>query len=208
LGQKTLEYLKDQRGLSEEVLKKFQVGYCPPQVDHDLRGRIIMPLFDATGTEVVAFTSRDPNAPKRFQHWHEQFEKSRYLYGFHLAKDAIRRRNKAILVEGQFDTMCLHTYGFDVTVGLCGHSLSIMQVNQLVRYCSEIYLLLDPDGAGGDAIASAMELYEKYDLVDCGVLFVPVFLPDGLDPDDFVMKKGTNALVELLRESKQRITHA
>lgn len=162
-----------------------------------------MPLFDPSGTDIVAFTTRDPKAPKQYQHWHETFEKSRYLYGTHIAKEAIRRQDKVIVVEGQFDTMCLHSYGFHMTVGLCGHALSIMHVTLLARYCSEVYLMLDPDGAGGSAMDAAMELYKKYELRKCDMFFIPVKLPDGLDPDDFVMKFGSDALVNLLKKSKQ-----
>jgi len=166
-----------------------------------------MPLFDQSGKEVIAFTSRDTDAPKRYQHWQESFDKSRYLYGLHLAKDAIRRTDKAIIVEGQFDTMCLHTYGFDMTVGLCGHALTIMHVTLLARYCSEIYLLLDPDDAGNSALEHAKSLYKEYDLRECGLTFVPVRLPNKTDPDDYVRQQGSSALVNLLKDAKQKASN-
>jgi DNA primase len=186
------------------MIRQFEIGYCPATAEHDLAGRIIMPLYNAAGTELVAFTTRNPDAPKQFQHWHESFDKSSYLYGLNIAKDAIRKQDKAIIVEGQFDTICSHTFGLNMTVGLCGTSLTIRHVYQLARYCSEVYFMLDPDPSGDSAVNRAMQISEKFCLDAIGIRFYHVKLPDDYDPDDFIRKFGVNEVVKLLRKAKER----
>lgn len=161
-----------------------------------------MPIFDAYGDRVVAFSSRDPDAPKRWQHWHEQFDKSNYLFGLHIAKPYIRRAKKAIVVEGQFDVTYAHTAGFKMTVGLCGSAFSIVHIALLARYCNEIYLVMDPDVSGDNAVERAAKLYVQYNLDKYNLSFIPLNLPDKLDPDDFIYKCGSQAMVTSMRVAK------
>jgi DNA primase len=204
-----LDYLRNQRHLADDVIKQFQFGYCPRDVDHELAGRIIMPIFDAYGENVVAFSSRDTEAPKRYQHWHEQFDKTNHLFGLNVAKPHIKRTKKAIVVEGQFDVTYLHTAGFKMTVGLCGSAFSIMHVALLSRYCSEIFIIMDPDTSGDSAVERAAVMYEQYNLGLHNLVFIPVSLPsepNKLDPDDFVYQNGPQALINILRADKENAT--
>jgi len=204
-GKRALDYLKEERGLSESVIERFQIGYCPPDVEHELSGRIITPIFDPYG-KVVALSTRHLDRKKDF--WHESFDKHFYLYGLHLAKSSIIKNRRAILVEGEFDVAYLHSRGADMTVGCCGSAFSVFQASTLGRYCSEIYLVFDSDvskkpgmlGSGQRAIQRAMEM-QKEILMD--MKFIPVHLPLGEDPDDFVKANGIKAFSELLRESKE-----
>lgn len=181
-----------------------------------------MPLFDYNN-ELISITSRDIEAPKEYQHWHESFDKLNYLYGLNVAKQHIIRTKKAIIVEGQFDVTYLHTAGFNMTVGLCGSSISIVHVTKLARYCSEIYLVLDPDTSGEEAVKRASDMFHKYDLGkhcpdvkhNCraghgggghDITIIPVSLPDDLDPDEFVYERGPNALITLLKQNKKLVT--
>lgn len=172
-----------------------------------MAGRIIMPLFDASGN-IVAFTTRNPWAPKEFQHWHESFDKTNYLYGLHLAKQAMRRTDEAIIVEGQFDVTYSHTAELDNTVGLCGSAFTIMHAAILSRYCSFFYLILDPDQSGDNGVARAIEMYHQYCLRGHGIYFIPIKLPDGLDPDEFLYQRGKNALTQIMKEQKQKVINA
>ncbi len=205
VGAEALAYLREKRHLSDDVIRQFKYGYCPPNSRHELAGKILMPLFNSEG-ELVVFTTRQPDAPKRFQHWHESFDKGSYVYGLDIAKEAIRKWDKAIAVEGQFDVGCLHSYGFNMTVGVLGTSLSIMHVAQLARFCSEIYLLFDGDDAGQKSVDRAMELHNQYCLDMYGIHFIPV--PISGDPDDFVVENGQKALVELMKMQKEKILNA
>lgn len=162
-----------------------------------------MPLFDSYGNLVV-LTTRDP-WNSNFSHWHESFDKSAYLFGIHNAKDAIRRNNKAILVEGQFDVTCFHSYGLRMTVGMLGTSFSIIQAIMLSRYCSEVYLLFDNDEAGRLSLKRAMAMYDQYCLDKYNLNFIPTILPDGYDPDDFLIEHNTDGVFGLLKNSRQKV---
>lgn len=208
-GKIALDYLRNQRHISDDVIKRFQIGYCPREVSHELAGRIIMPCFNVHG-DLIAFSTRDFEAPKRFQHWHESFDKSSYLYGLDVAKKAIQWSDKAIVVEGQFDVMGSHTHKLPMTVGLFGTTLSIMHVALLARYCSEIYLVFDPsqragDTSGEDATKRAMELYYEYCLSTYGVHFIPVVLPGQYDPDDFLHNNGKDAYIKILDRRRYEV---
>jgi DNA primase len=204
-GKEALNYLRKERGLSDEIIRQFQYGYCPARVNHQLAGRIIMPLFDALG-EVVAITTRNPWIEKQYQHWHEKFDKANYLYGLNVAKQAIRKWDKALVVEGQFDTGCLHSFGFDMTVGILGTAFSPQHIAQLARYCSEVYFLMDPDESGDLSIERSSLMYRNYCLQQHGLLFVALQLPKDTDPDDFVRaSNGRSKLIDMMKKGKERI---
>lgn len=101
--------------------------------------------------------------------------------------------------------MFMHQNGFTQTVGVCGSALTISQISLLVRYCSEFYLMFDPDAAGRDAIERALKLYREYDLGRYGISFIPVFLPKGYDPDDFIKKMGRRKMKKKLMSAKEEI---
>ena len=199
--------MRDERGLSDDVIERFQIGYCPSSVEHELSGRIITPIFDPYGN-LVALSTRHLDRKKDF--WHESFDKHFYLYGLHLAKSSIVMSQKAILVEGEFDVAYLHSKGATMTVGCCGSAFSVFQASLLGRYCSEIYLVFDSDvskkpgvlGSGQRAMKRAMEMQAEI-LRD--MKFIPVLLPYGKDPDDFVKEHGIQSFSELLKESKENV---
>ena len=154
-GKIAFDYLIDERRLSKKVIEQFEVGYCPEDINHRLRGRIITPIYDAY-KNLIALSTRhlDKSHPKRF--WHESFEKRFYLYGLYYAKKFITKYNRVILVEGEFDVMALHSNGFPMTIGMCGSALTLFQIALLSKYCSYFYLLFDGDEAGRKSIKRAM----------------------------------------------------
>ncbi len=201
-GKVALDYLINERKFSKEIIDKFDMGYCPPSVNHEVRGRIITPIYGTYG-ELVALSTRhlDKNHPQRFMH--ETFNKGSYLYGLHYAKQAIQRSNKVIVVEGECDVACYHTFGFDMTIGLCGSAFTLFQIALLSKYCTDFYLMLDGDIAGRDSIARAMKIYKKYNLDAYNLKFIPVYLPKDYDPDDFLIKHGKMNVINKLRTSKE-----
>jgi len=166
-----------------------------------------MPLEDPYGNLIVLttrdFRTKDPNLKP---HLHEVFEKRRYLYGLSVAKQHIIKTQKAIIVEGQFDTTVLHTYWFEMTVGVLGSAFSFDHVCLLRRYCKEIYFMFDSDDAGDASRNRIMELYREKCLSSFDVSFIPVRLPapsgSKVDPDDFIKANGRKALLEVLKQSK------
>lgn len=200
------DYLIGTRQLSEDVLRSFRIGYLPEDLDHQLHGRVIMPLFDASGN-LVCITSRIPRDPLPTdflpRYWHEAYEKSFYLYGMDVAKAFMRKYNFAILVEGQIDVMQLHGRGIRNAVAMGGTSLSLIQYATILRYCNELILILDndPNQTGqhaADKIAGTMSsigvkyngsIYGNHELrIGC------VQLENAKDPDEFVCKYGVNEL--------------
>jgi DNA primase len=201
-GKIALDYLLNERKFSPDIIEKFDMGYCPSDVNHEVRGRIITPIYSAYG-ELVALSTRhlDKNHSQRFLH--ESFDKGSYLYGLFYAKENIQRTNKVIIVEGECDVACFHTFGFNMTVGLCGSAFTLFQTALLTKYCTDYYLLFDGDEAGRRSIKRAMESYEKYNLSAYSLRFIPVYLPKNCDPDDFLIREGKKNMIEKLKTSKE-----
>lgn len=202
-GKKVLDYLKDKRGFSDQVIDEFDIGYCPDRVNHEVSGKIIIPIRDTYG-EIIALSTRHPDKDNPHRFWHESFDKRTSLFALHKAKSAILRVGKAIVVEGEFDVGAYHSVGLDMTVGACGSNLTLYQISLLLRYCSEIYLMFDPDEAGELAISRTMTEYEKNGINNFGVSFIPVNLPSKNDPDDFLFRVGKTGVISKLKESKEQ----
>ncbi len=201
-GKEALNYLLDERKFSKEIIEKFDIGYCPIDVNHEVRGRIITPIY-STYEELVAISTRHLDKDHSGRFMHESFDKGSYLYGLCYAKEAIQRTNKVIIVEGECDVACFHTFGFDITIGLCGSAFTFFQIALLSKYCTNYYLLLDGDTAGRASIERAMRDYEKYNLSAYKIKFIPVYLPEGQDSDDFLIKNGKKNMIDKLRAAKE-----
>lgn len=198
-----MDYLYN-RALTDKVIDKFDVGYCPKDVFHQLRGRIITPIYGTYGN-LAALSTRYMEKDRKNRFWHESFDKGSYLYGLNCARDSIIKKNKVIIVEGEFDVLTLHSFGFDMTVGVCGSSLTLLQIGLLARFCSEFYFMLDGDAAGNESIIRINRMYERYDLKQYGLSFYSVALPKGYDPDDYVKEFGPEGMREKLISSKDNI---
>lgn len=223
-GKPGREYLLEKRGLSEETAREHHLGYIPVFVKHQLRGRIILPLFDPS-KNLVAIGSRSISvSEKNFLpvYWHESYQKPFYLYGIQNAHKAFRRANFAIVVEGQFDVLQLHNHGIHNVVGLCGNKMSEVQISVINRYCQEIVLLLDKDenlsgqrGAEKIVAASAYELQMSLDgekmkfpvpwhqqkgFLTTRRKISSIILPENSDPDEFVRKHGVMELRKIIKE--------
>lgn len=201
-GEKALHYLKKIRGFSDEIIDKFEFGYCPSNIDHQLRDRIIIPIYDVYNN-LVAVSSRYIEKDRLNRFWHESFDKGSYLYGLCYAKKDIIKSKKAILVEGEFDVAFLHTHGINIAVGACGSSFTMVQTSILSRWCEEIYIIFDGDEPGKNSIKRVMKLKEKYDLDAYKLDFIPVFLPGNTDPDEYVRDNGIDKFRNLLIKSRK-----
>ncbi len=205
-----LDYLRNIRKLTDDVIQKFKIGYYPSRLnkfEHNWAGRLIMPLYDAYDNLVV-LTSRDFRCKNKegMPHLHEEFNKSYYLYGLNIAKQHIIKKQSAIVVEGQFDTCTSHVNGFEQTVGILGSSLSIHHVISLTRYCDEIFLTFDRDDAGFRNLSRSIDLYKEYGLSSLNKLFIPVLLPKYKDPDEFLIKEGKDEYQAILENAKKEVS--
>lgn len=146
------------------------------------RNRLMFPIKDIAG-RTVAFTGRslDPNDQAKYLNSPETelYKKSEILFGMEKAKDAIRQRGFAILVEGQFDLILLHQIGFTNTIALSGTALTERHISLIKRYADNLMLALDADRAGLAASAKS-----AHAALSAGMRVKAVRLPLGKDPAD------------------------
>ncbi len=159
------------------------------------RHRLMIPIWDAGG-KAIAFGGRALDAQEvKYLNSPETalFHKGAHLYGLNLAGRAIRERGQAVVVEGYFDAITLHVYGFEHAVATLGTALTVDQAHLLARYAPSIVLLYDPDAAGVGAARRNLE-----QLINVDLEWHAVLLSGGLDPDAFLRKHGPEAFAATL----------
>jgi len=157
-----------------------------------LRGRLTFPIRDARG-RVVGFGGRalaDDQEPKYLNTPESPvFRKRETFYGLPAALPAIRKRDRAVLVEGYFDRIALARAGVDEALATCGTSLTEGHARHLRRRTRNVVLLFDGDAAGQRAIERSLET-----LLPAGLRVRAAVLPPGDDPDSFLAREGPAAL--------------
>ena len=152
------------------------------------RGRMMVVLSDGSG-EVVGFTGRiirdDPRAPKYLNTPQTLlFDKSRHIFGLYQAKEAIRRSDAAVIVEGNLDVVSSHQAGVKNVVATAGTAMTLQHLKALSRLAGRIRVAFDGDRAGVSATERAINLAQEI-----GVELEVVSLPDGVkDPDELIQK--------------------
>jgi len=148
------------------------------------RNRLMFPIRDAT-SRVVAFTGRalaDDDLAKYLNSPEtDLYHKSDILFGMDAAKDAIRTRGFAMLVEGQMDVLHAHQAGFSNAIALSGTALTERHLGLMKRYSENLMLILDADPAGFKATARSAELALR-----SGLRVKAARLPEGKDPADLI----------------------
>lgn len=163
------------------------------------RDRLMFPIV-GPGDRVLGFSGRllDPNAKDRkYVNSPESpvYRKGETLFGLPVARPAMRRLERAVLVEGNVDVLALHQAGYEETVAPLGTALTPRQVSILRRYVPQIVLVYDGDAAGRAAARKAAEMLAGED-----ILSRVVELPDGVDPAD-LMRAEPERLAVLIREA-------
>ncbi len=166
------------------------------------RHRIIFPITDLRG-RVIAFGGRalDPDAPAKYLNSPETplFHKGAVLYNAQNARGPAHDTGQIIAVEGYMDAIALSEGGFPQTVAPLGTALTEDQVKLLWRLAPEPILCFDGDAAGRRAAFRAVETVLPHLQPGLSVRFA--FLPDGLDPDDFIRQHGAAAFQEILNKT-------
>ena len=163
------------------------------------RGRIMFPIHDYRG-RIIGFGGRvfaqgEPkylNSPET-----PLFHKGRELYGLFRARDALRRENRVLVVEGYMDVVALAQFGFDYAVATLGTATTREHLDRLFRYAPEVVFCFDGDRAGREAAWRA--LVNAMPVLHEGRQISFLFLPDGEDPDTLIRKEGLEAFVARLR---------
>jgi DNA primase len=167
------------------------------------RSRLMFPIRDTAG-RTVAFTGRALEKDEQAKYLNspetDLFHKSDILFGMDRAKDSIRGRGFAILVEGQFDLLLLHQAGFTNTIALSGTALSSTHLSLIKRYADNLMLALDADRAGLAAAAKS-----ALAALQAGMRVKAVRLPQGKDPADVVSEDGGKTFAELVKNSQSII---
>ncbi len=202
-----LKHLQQVEGLAPELLEA--AGLVVPRKGGNgfydrFRHRVIVPIRDRQG-RVIGFGGRslDGSEPKYLNSPEtEVFEKGKHLFGLDRASSAIRKDDRAVVVEGYFDVIALHAAGVTNAVASLGTALSSQQITQLCR-CSDgkrIVLNFDADGAGVRAANRAIGEVEQLALQ--GQLELRVLhLPSGKDPDEFLKEHGAGDYRALLDQA-------
>lgn len=163
------------------------------------RHRVMFPIADVRG-RVVAFGGRalEPDQVPKYYNSPEGplFSKRSHLYGLHLAREAIRSGDLAIVVEGYMDAIALHQAGFPAAVASLGTSLTREQADLLRRQCGRAVIAYDADLAGQAATLRGLDL-----LVQAGLEVRVLRLPQGKDPDELVRSAGPEGLRQALEEA-------
>jgi len=187
-------------GVRDEVL--LEAGLLVRREDGTLlprfRGRLLFPIHDLRA-RVVGFGGRilgegepkylnSPDSPV--------FHKGKLLYNLHIAKHAMRKAERAILVEGYFDVLRLSLAGIEEVVAPLGTGLTPEQAQLLQRHAPQVTLLYDSDDAGLRATFRAGD-----ELLRQGVRVSVATLPPGEDPDTLVQKRGAAGLEAILKDA-------
>jgi DNA primase len=187
------------------------------------RGRLLFAIRDPQG-RVVAFGGRGfgDEQPKYLNSPETAlYNKGNLLYGADLARETIRERNRALIVEGYVDCLMAHQHGFTETVAALGTAFTAAQLGVLRRYCDEVITFFDADAAGQKAAERAEELLEPTGagvawgvnragaFESTGTLRVKVaLLPAGHDPDTFLRAEGAPAFAERIAGARSLLAYA
>ncbi len=183
------------KGVSEQTMEQAGLIVRSPKGFYDrFRGRVMFPIADSSG-RIIAFSGRilkegegktlGASASAKYVNSPETevFHKSRALFGFYQAKDAMRRADACVLVEGQMDLILSHQAGVTNAVASSGTALTAEHLTLIKRFTNNIVLAFDADDAGLSAAHRAIGLALSQDMT---VRIAK--LPRGMDPADMALK--------------------
>lgn len=176
------------KGFTTEEVKKAGLGNVFSGRMRDMfRGRVMIPLMDSNG-RAIGFTARlltdEPNAPKYINTPQTLlYDKSRHVFGLNLAKEAIRKSNFAVVVEGNMDVIASHQAGVKNVIATAGTAMTKDHLKEISRFSDDIRLSFDQDNAGQQATERTVLLASQMD-VNLSVITIP----SGKDPDELIQK--------------------
>ena len=164
------------------------------------RNRLMFPIHNESG-KVIGFGGRALAADDEPKYLNSPetaiYKKSYVLYNLHRAKEAIRKQERVILVEGYMDAIGVTAAGVANVVASCGTSLTAPQVQAMKRHSARIAVNFDPDAPGANAAERSIGL-----LLEEGMQVRIVELDGGLDPDEYCRDRGAAAYQQRLDEAK------
>lgn len=185
----TLEYLVQKKCSLKDL---FEVGLvvskdaAADRFYDKFRNRLMFPIFDAQG-RCVGFGGRalsDEDQPKYLNSPESPvYHKGEVLYGFSRAKEAIRKLDSAVVVEGYMDVMASHQAGVENAIASSGTALTEAQLKLIQRFTSKVSFAFDTDSAGEEALRRAVDIGQPL-----GLHMRVIRVPNGKDPADCVQQ--------------------
>ena len=167
--------------------------------------RVMFPVMNKRG-QVIGFSGRmlHQGEPKYLKSPEtDLFHKGELLYGLPQAIETVRKKNTALVVEGNVDVISLHGTGFTQAMAPLGTAFTEDQIRLLWTMCDEPVICFDGDGAGRKAMVRALN--RALPMLRAGKSLKFAYLPDGMDPDDMIRKKSAKALQEEISGAKPLI---
>jgi DNA primase len=183
--------------------EKPDAGQQTAAIYSKFRNRVMFPIANDQG-KVIAFTGRtlstDEKAGPKYLNSPETaiYSKSRVLFNLDNAKEAIRKLEYSILVEGQMDCISVYAAGFHNVIASSGTAFTELQAKLLGRFSKKVVVNFDPDTAGARATERTLGL-----LVEEEFEIRVVTLETGFDPDLFIRRKGKDAYGAALKASQK-----
>ena len=194
-------HLRQQGYTPQELVQAGLVSEGQRGVYDRFRGRVVWPIRDTSG-QTLGFGARklydDDNGPKYLNTPESPvYHKSRVLYGLDLAKKAISRGRRAVIVEGYTDVMACHLAGVEDAIATCGTAFGKDHIAMLRRVmgddtAAEVIFTFDPDEAGQKAALRAFGEEQRFTAQTYAAV-----APDGYDPADLRLHRGDEAVREL-----------
>jgi len=171
------------------------------------RDRVIFPIRDVKG-RTVAFGGRilpdSPSANEAPKYYNSTdtplFSKSEHLFGLDRARDAIHDKGFLAIVEGYTDVLMAHQLGVLHVAATLGTALNSRHLRLLRRYAPRVVLVFDADAGGRRGVDQALELFFSHE-IDLHI----AYLPEGLDPCDFLLKQGAQAFEQMLQQAEDAL---
>lgn len=215
-GKSATQYLTN-RKIDKDTIKKFKIGLSLNKSmitdylvnkNYDINrlislglsnnynqdkflNRIMFPLFDLKG-RVVAFSGRIYNTRSDSKYINTMetdiFKKGNLLYNYHNAKENLKKSDYVIVMEGFMDVIRASTVGINNCVATMGTAFTKEHINLLKKITDNIILCFDGDKAGEDATISSLKMLESE-----GITPRIIRLPENLDPDEYILKYGSNS---------------
>jgi DNA primase len=200
-GRGLLRILEQRNFPAAQIVESGLVGRREDGSVYDrFRNRLMFPIHDASG-KIIAFGGRALAADDNPKYLNSPetpiYKKSSVLYNLHRAKEAMRKEDRAILVEGYMDAIGVTAAGFSAVVASCGTALTDKQVRLIKQHTHRIAVNFDPDAAGSNAAERSVTM-----LLDEGMQVRILELDGDLDPDEYCKQRGAAAYQERLDGAK------
>ena len=200
-----VEFLKEQEISLEDAYKAGVLGKKDNKYYDFFAERIVFPIISSMG-DVLGFSARITTKNDKIAKYKNSpdsicFNKSNIVYAINLLKRATQKRSLgyAIICEGQMDVIALNQSGYDNAIACMGTALTPQHAREIKRFVSKVIVCFDGDGAGQKATMRSLDILEN-----SGLMVYVVSLPNGMDPDEYIKKYGSNKFTELLDKAKHK----